>query len=240
VIDANSRRRIAEMAGQNWDNIEKPGKEAAQKAGNSFPVMPAAEVERVRAAVKPEIDKFLKELSAGGFDATPSTPAQALIGSTRSSARCDQPRRPARLRLRRGACWSRSPHVGRSITGRALLGTPAGDFELVQIGCGASIAAFLPYCQLQRGNIIVDFFTVRASRGVQGALDAFGALLVALVMAVLAWRTAVGMVAVRAAGEVSMIVGFPIWIGYAAIVPSLVLATVVALSTAQQSWKARG
>jgi hypothetical protein len=46
------------------------------------------------------------------------------------------------------------------------------------------------------------------------------------------------MVAVRAAGEVSMIVGFPIWIGYAAIVPSLVLATVVALSTAQQSWKA--
>ncbi len=128
-----------------------------------------------------------------------------------------------------------------SITGRALLGTPVpGDFELVQIGCGASIAAFLPYCQLQRGNIIVDFFTVRASGGVQGALDAFGALLVALVMAVLAWRTAVGMVAVRAAGEVSMIVGFPIWIGYAAIVPSLVLATVVALATAQQSWKARG
>jgi TRAP-type C4-dicarboxylate transport system permease small subunit len=110
----------------------------------------------------------------------------------------------------------------------------------VQIGCGASIAAFLPYCQLQRGNIIVDFFTVRASGGVQGALDAFGALLVALVMAVLAWRTAVGMVAVRAAGEVSMIVGFPIWIGYAAIVPSLVLAAVVALATAQQSWKARG
>ena len=126
-----------------------------------------------------------------------------------------------------------------SITGRALLGRPVpGDFELVQIACGASIAAFLPYCQLQRGNIIVDFFTVRASRGVQGALDAFGALLVALVMAALAWRTAVGMVAVRAAGEVSMIVGFPIWIGYAAIVPSLVLATLVALLTAHQSWKA--
>ncbi|MGH7277253.1 MAG: TRAP transporter substrate-binding protein [Candidatus Rokuibacteriota bacterium] len=69
VIDANSGRRIAEMAGRNWDEIEKPGKEAAQKAGNSFPVMPLAEVERVRAAVRPEIDKFLKELSAAGFDA---------------------------------------------------------------------------------------------------------------------------------------------------------------------------
>lgn len=126
-----------------------------------------------------------------------------------------------------------------SITGRALLGRPVpGDFELVQVGCGAAIAAFLPYCQLQRGNIIVDFFTVRAGPRTQGALDTFGALLLALVMAVLAWRTAVGMVAVRAAGEVSMIVGFPIWIGYAAIVPSLALATLVALHTARESWKA--
>jgi TRAP-type C4-dicarboxylate transport system permease small subunit len=126
-----------------------------------------------------------------------------------------------------------------SITGRALLGRPVpGDFELVQIGCGAAIAAFLPYCQLQRGNIIVDFFTVRASPPIQGALDTLGAVLLALVMAVLAWRTAVGMVAVRAGGEVSMIVGFPIWIGYAAIVPSLVLATLVALYTARESWKA--
>jgi TRAP-type C4-dicarboxylate transport system permease small subunit len=126
-----------------------------------------------------------------------------------------------------------------SVTGRALLGTPVpGDFELVQIGCGAAIAAFLPYCQLRRGNIIVDFFTVRAGPRVQAALDALGALLLALAMAVLAWRTALGMMAVRAAGEVSMIVGFPIWVGYAAIVPSLVLATVAALHTAQESWKA--
>jgi TRAP-type C4-dicarboxylate transport system permease small subunit len=126
-----------------------------------------------------------------------------------------------------------------SITGRAFLGRPVpGDFELVQIGCGAAIAAFLPYCQLRSGNIIVDFFTVRAGPRAQGALDALGALLVALVMAVLAWRTAVGMVAVRAAGEVSMIVGFPIWIGYAAIVPSLALAALVALHTARESWKA--
>jgi hypothetical protein len=57
------------MAGRNWDEIEKPGKEAAQKAGNTFPMMPVAEVDRVRAAVKPEIDKFLAELAAGGVDA---------------------------------------------------------------------------------------------------------------------------------------------------------------------------
>jgi TRAP-type C4-dicarboxylate transport system substrate-binding protein len=80
VIDANSGRHIAAMAGQNWDNIEKPGKAAAAKAGNQFPMMPAAEVERVRAAVKPEIDKFLKELSASGFDAAALyAEVQALI-----------------------------------------------------------------------------------------------------------------------------------------------------------------
>jgi TRAP-type C4-dicarboxylate transport system permease small subunit len=126
-----------------------------------------------------------------------------------------------------------------SITGRALLGTPVpGDFELVQIACGAAIAAFLPYCQLRRGHIIVDFFTVRAGPRVQGALDAFGAVLLAVVMGVLAWRTAAGMATVRAGGEVSMIVGFPMWIGYAAIVPSLALAALVALFTAWESWKA--
>jgi TRAP-type C4-dicarboxylate transport system permease small subunit len=126
-----------------------------------------------------------------------------------------------------------------SIAGRALLGVPVpGDFELVQVGCGAAIAAFLPYCQLQRGNIIVDFFTTRASPRVQGALDAVGAVLVAVVLALLAWRAAAGMVAVRAAGEVSMIVGFPIWIGYAAIVPSLALGVLVALATAIEAGKA--
>ena len=80
VIDDNSGRHIAEMAGVNWDNIEKPGKEAAQKAGNQFPMMPVAEVDRVRAAVKPEIEKFLKELSAAGFDANALyADAQALL-----------------------------------------------------------------------------------------------------------------------------------------------------------------
>ncbi|MGH7412629.1 MAG: TRAP transporter substrate-binding protein [Candidatus Rokuibacteriota bacterium] len=80
VIDDHSGRHIAAWAGQNWDDIEKPGKEAAQKAGNHFPVMPVAEVERVRAAVRPEIDKFLKELSGAGFDAHAAyAEAQALV-----------------------------------------------------------------------------------------------------------------------------------------------------------------
>ena len=120
-----------------------------------------------------------------------------------------------------------------SITGRALLGKPVpGDFELVQLGSAVAIAAFLPYCQLRRGNIIVDFFTTRASARAQSVLDALGALLFSAVMALLAWRTTLGFMTVKASHEVTMIVGFPVWIGYAAIVPSLVLATLVGLQTA--------
>ena len=126
-----------------------------------------------------------------------------------------------------------------SIAGRTVLGRPlAGDFELVQVGCAAAVAAFLPYCQLRRGNIIVDFFTVRASPRVQAALDALGALLLAAVMALLAWRTAAGMLTVKAAGEITMIVGFPVWLGYAAIVPSLALTALVGLATALEALKA--
>ena len=123
-----------------------------------------------------------------------------------------------------------------SIAGRTVLGQPlAGDFELVQVGCAVAVAAFLPYCQLRRGNIIVDFFTVRAGPRVQAALDALGALLLAAVMALLAWRTAAGMLTVKAAGEITMIVGFPVWLGYAAIVPSLALTALVGLVTALEA-----
>ena len=126
-----------------------------------------------------------------------------------------------------------------SIAGRTVLGRPlAGDFELVQVGCAVAVAAFLPYCQLRRGNIIVDFFTVRAGPRVQAALDALGALLLAAVMALLAWRTAAGMLTVKAAGEITMIVGFPVWLGYAAIVPSLALTALVGLVTALEALKA--
>jgi len=76
-----------------------------------------------------------------------------------------------------------------SITGRAVLGRPIqGDFELVQLGCAVSIAAFLPWCQFARGNIIVDFFTTGLPERAQAALDALGALLLAVVMALVAWR----------------------------------------------------
>jgi TRAP-type C4-dicarboxylate transport system permease small subunit len=127
-----------------------------------------------------------------------------------------------------------------SIVGRSLFGKPVpGDFELVQIGCAICVAAFLPWCQMQRGNIIVDFFTVRASARTRAWLDVFGALLVAAVMLLVGWRTGVGALAVKASGETSMIMGFPSWIGYAFMTPGFVLTALAAAYTAYDAWRGR-
>jgi TRAP-type C4-dicarboxylate transport system permease small subunit len=124
-----------------------------------------------------------------------------------------------------------------SVTGRALYGKPVqGDFELVQLGCAVGIAAFLPWCQWRRGNIIVDFFTTKLPPRAQGVLDGVGALALALVMALVAWRATEGALSVYASGERAMISRYPQWIGYAAIVPSLALTAVVALYTSWESF----
>ncbi|WP_119154061.1 TRAP transporter small permease [Caldimonas tepidiphila] len=120
-----------------------------------------------------------------------------------------------------------------SVIGRALFMTPIpGDIELTQFGIALCISLCLPWCQLRGGNIIVDFFTARASEGVQRKLDMLGYTLLSLMMALLAWRTAVGAVSVREASETTMILGLPMWITYAVLAPGLALTLVIALCQA--------
>jgi len=115
--------------------------------------------------------------------------------------------------------------IGRNTTGWTLV----GDFELVASAAGAAIALFLPLAQVKRGNIIVDFFTARMPGGVNAWLDRFGALCLAAVMALLTWRTAVGGLSAKASQTTTMMLGFPEWVVYAAMVPPLALTGVIAL-----------
>lgn len=125
-----------------------------------------------------------------------------------------------------------------SIAARALGYEPVlGDFELVQVGLAVCVAAFLPWCQLHGGNIIVDFFTARASNRTRYRLDALGGVLVAAVMALLTWRTAAGALSALGSGEETMILGFPIWLSYALMTPGLAMTALVALFGAMQSWR---
>ena len=117
-----------------------------------------------------------------------------------------------------------------SVSMRALVSRPIpGDVELTQLGIALCISLCLPWCQLHGGNIIVDFFTQRATARSVRRLDAFGGLLMTLTVGLLAWRTGAGALAVGGAGETSMILGLPMWWIYAALAPGLALAGVIAL-----------
>ena len=117
-----------------------------------------------------------------------------------------------------------------SLLGRNTIGvTLAGDFELTGVATGAAIALFLPWCQLKRGNIIVDFFTARASARTNAALDRIGALLLALAIGLLTWRTSVGGLNAFNTQSGTMMLGFPEWIVYAAMIPPFALTAVIGL-----------
>lgn len=117
-----------------------------------------------------------------------------------------------------------------SLIGRNLLGvTLVGDFELTGVVTGAAIALFMPFCQIQRGNIIVDFFTAKLNQKSNDRLDRFGALLLGLVFALLAWRTVLGGLNSYNTHSETQILGFPEWTTYAAMVPPFVLTCVIGI-----------
>jgi TRAP-type C4-dicarboxylate transport system permease small subunit len=117
-----------------------------------------------------------------------------------------------------------------SVIGRETIGkTISGDFELSGVLAGAAIALFMPWCQFKRGNIMVDFFTTSASEKTQSNMERFGALLLAVVMAFMAWRTAIGGLNVYNTHSETQILGFPEWIVYITMVPPLALTALIAL-----------
>jgi TRAP-type C4-dicarboxylate transport system permease small subunit len=117
-----------------------------------------------------------------------------------------------------------------SVIGRAAFSTPIlGDVELVQLGAAVVVASFLPYTQFRRANIIVDFFTSKASARTQLLLDAVGTVLYTSVVALIFWRVAVGGIDIRRAGEASMLMNLPLWIPYLLMLPGLALCVVVGL-----------
>jgi TRAP-type C4-dicarboxylate transport system permease small subunit len=120
-----------------------------------------------------------------------------------------------------------------SIVGRSAFSYPIlGDFELVEFGIAVAGACFLPYCQSTRGNIVVDFFTRTASPRTTKWLDRLGALLLAVMFLAIGWRTLAGSIDILRSGETTMLMGLPVWLGYALMVPGVIVAGVIALAQA--------
>jgi TRAP-type C4-dicarboxylate transport system permease small subunit len=120
-----------------------------------------------------------------------------------------------------------------SVVGRDTIGkTIVGDFELSGAAAGAAIALCMPWCQCKRGNIMVDFFTTHLAQSRQNLLDRFGALVLACIMALMTWRTSLGGLNAWTTQSGTMMLGFPEWVVYTAMVPPLALTVLIALHQA--------
>ncbi len=118
--------------------------------------------------------------------------------------------------------------IGRNTTGNTI----TGDFELTGVATGAAIALFMPLCQFKKANIIVDFFTAKASQATIVQLDRLGALFMAMAFGLIAWRTCLGGLNAWTSQSGSMMLGFPEWVVFAAMTPPLALSAVIALTQA--------
>ena len=123
--------------------------------------------------------------------------------------------------------------IGRNTTGWSIVGA----FELSGFAAGAAIALFMPWCQVRRGNIIVDFFTAHLMPAKQDVLDRIGALMLAAALGLMAWRTTIGGLNAWKSQSSSMIMGVPEWIVYVGMVPPLVLTAVIALVQAVRGFQ---
>lgn len=109
-----------------------------------------------------------------------------------------------------------------------------GDFELVQIAVAISAFAFLPFCQMRRGNISVNTFTTRLPPWLRDGLDALWDFVYALAAGFIAWRLSIGAAETIANRTTTMVSGLPIGWAIAATSVMAVLLAIAALATAWQ------
>lgn len=123
-----------------------------------------------------------------------------------------------------------------SISGRVALSAPVpGDFEMVAIGTGVAVFAFLPWCQLTRSNVLVDFFMTRAPVRARITADIVGGVCYLLIAALLTWRLAFGGIDMHHYGEVTMTINFPRWTTFPISVVLLAFLVVVVAYTVGRS-----
>lgn len=130
-----------------------------------------------------------------------------------------------------------------SIFGRWLSGIPLiantplldwvgpvdGSYELVEIGTAMAIFLFLPYCHLRGGHVAVELLVMHAPKIIQRLLALGAETLFLIVAALMTWRLYHGLLDKQRYHETSMLLGIPLWWGYAVGVLGLFLLTLVCL-----------
>ena len=123
--------------------------------------------------------------------------------------------------------------VTASVALRWATGMPVpGDFEFVQMGTALAVFAFLPFCQTERANIVVDAFTTRLSDRARERIDAAWDVVYALMMGAIGWAMWPGVVDAWRSGEETMVARLALWPALAASTALVALLAVAALAAA--------
>ncbi len=125
-----------------------------------------------------------------------------------------------------------------SIVGRAGidwgLSPVEGDYELVQFGCVIALAAFMPWCQVNRGHVTVDILFMKARDRVRVASQLAGDLVLTVLAAIIVWRLWLGTLDKLNVHETTFILQMPVWWGYAVAFAGM---AVFALTCLHSSWR---
>lgn len=123
--------------------------------------------------------------------------------------------------------WIASLPYLSALPGLDWVGPVSGDYELVEMGTATAIFLFLPYCHLRGGHVTVDLIVMHAPRIVQRATAVIAEVLFTLVSAIMTWRLYHGLLDKQRYMETSMLLGIPLWWGYAAGIVGFALLTLV-------------
>jgi len=108
------------------------------------------------------------------------------------------------------------------------IGPINGDFELVEVGMVFTIFAFLPLCNLNGAHASVDIFTALLPQRVSDVIRMIVEFIFAAVLILIAIQLFAGMESKRGSGQTTLLLGYPLWWGYAASVPGALVAAFVA------------
>ncbi|MEO1919359.1 MAG: TRAP transporter small permease subunit [Paracoccaceae bacterium] len=143
-----------------------------------------------------------------------------------------------------------------SIVGRSMiwagLGPVPGDFELVEITCAVAVFSFLPWSQINRGQVTVDVLADAFPPRLRTFLGMAGDTAMAAAAIVIAWRLWLGLGERLPMGsdslrgllmlgdrpyytETTFILRMPVWYGYAL---SMVGAAFFAIVCVYTVWRA--
>ncbi len=124
-----------------------------------------------------------------------------------------------------------------SVAGRYFFDAPiSGDFEIIAIGTGVGVFAFLPYCQLMRENVIVDFFLSGASHRVQAFFDTIGNLVYGAIITLMTWRLPIGGMEIYKTSQSTLILGIPQWSTFPLAILCLIVLLAVCIYTTVRSF----